>query len=225
MDTFLDRQRQRQALRDDDDDVESVFDVEWRPFQIDPGTKITGETVDDYCRRRWGGSGWTNHLKQEGRKNDTGANFNNWKYWPHTSKAHQLVQFCSSSLDSSSSFSPYCTSDRINQLLFEAEYERGENISLVDVLVRIGQDAGVPTSKLDELRQYLEKDEGKSKVESDIRNGRKRYGISGVPFFIVTTAGSEQQQQQQKPYAFSGAQSTETLLEIFNELSDDGGPN
>mmetsp|Transcript_54256 Transcript_54256/g.131641 ORF Transcript_54256/g.131641 Transcript_54256/m.131641 type:complete len:234 (+) Transcript_54256:124-825(+) len=204
-----------------------IFDVEWRPFQIDPGTRLDGETVEDYCRRRWGGSGWTNHLKQEGRKNGTGANFNDWKWWPHTSKAHQLVHFCSSS---SLSSAPYCSSDRINQLLFEAEYERGENISLVDVLVDIGRKAGVPDSKLDGLGRYLEDDEGKSNVESEIKNGRKRYGISGVPFFIVSPTTAHSGQQQQPPYGFSGAQSTETFLEIFDELapsttSSNNGPN
>ena len=49
--------------------------VEWKPYIIDPGTNVDGETVESYCKRRWGGSGWTKSLKVEGRKD--GANFAN----------------------------------------------------------------------------------------------------------------------------------------------------
>jgi predicted DsbA family dithiol-disulfide isomerase len=65
--------------------------LEWKPFQIDPGTAVHGESFDAYCERRWGGSGWTNRLRQEGSKD--GATFSNWKWWPNTLKAHQLVHF------------------------------------------------------------------------------------------------------------------------------------
>lgn len=71
-------------------DANDIFSVEWRPFQIDPGTKASDETVSEYCRRRWGGAGWTDHLKQEGRKDN--AKFNDWQWWPSTLKARQLVR-------------------------------------------------------------------------------------------------------------------------------------
>jgi predicted DsbA family dithiol-disulfide isomerase len=209
---------------------QELFDVEWRPFQIDTGTNINGERVQDYCNRRWGGSGWTNHLKSEGRKD--GATFNDWQWWPATSKAHQLVKFCSSSSSSSSTTSsaqsPYCSSDHINALLFEAEYERGENISLVDVLVEIGRRAGVPGTKVDELRQYLLNNKGKDNVDSEIQDGRRKYGISGVPFFIVSSQDNDDTttKRRRRPYGFAGAQSTETFLDIFEELSSSNdGPN
>ena len=189
--------------------------VEWKPFQIDPGTAQMGETVGDYCRRRWGGSGWTNHLKSEGRKD--GANFGDWKWWPNTSKAHQLIQFCESNGISST--------DRVNALLFQAEYEKGENISLVDVLVRIGQEASdenvgnANAINADELRRYLTKDEGKAQVQRDIAFGREKYGISGVPYFIVSAEDGTPNLTKRRPYGFSGAQSSETFVELFEELA------
>ena len=177
-------------------------DVEWKPFVIDPGTNSHGETVESYCRRRWGSAGWTNHLKSEGRKD--GADFKEWKWWPATSKAHQLVQYCDQN--------QICSTDRINALLFQAEYEKGENISLVDCVVRVGEDAGV--SNLADLKEYLNKDKGRSKVEQDIATGRRKYGISGVPFFVVS--GND---PSQRPYGFSGAQVTDTFLDLFEELT------
>ena len=99
---------------------------------IDPGTNPKGETVEAYCHRRWDGSGWTQSMISDGKKD--GANFGNWKWWPHTLKAHQLVQYCANQ---------NISTDKVNQLLFQAEYENGENISNVDTLVAIGTDSGV----------------------------------------------------------------------------------
>ena len=72
---------------------------------IDPGTNINGETVEAYCRRRWGGAGWTHHLISEGKQD--GAKFSDWQWWPHTLKAHQLVEYCSKN--------KICSTDRVNQ--------------------------------------------------------------------------------------------------------------
>ena len=199
-----------------------------------------GETVDDYCHRRWGGDGWTRNLKSEGQKD--GARFGDWKWWPNTGKAHQLIQYCESNGISST--------DRVNALLFRAEYERGENISLVDVLVGVGQEAGVTTNddtnsgnsnsnnNLDDLRRYLTEDEGKAQVERDIARGRQLYGISSVPYFIVSADHEEAaddfsssissssdknrgtRTRQRRPYGFSGAQASDTFLELFEEIAE-----
>lgn len=177
--------------------------VDWKPFVIDPGTKLEGESVEAYCRRRWGGSGWTQHLKSEGRKD--GAKFENWKIWPNTWKAHQLIQFCRDA---------GMSTDQVNQALFRAEYEQGKNISQVDILVELAQnDLGM--ENVDSLRIFLEQDQGKEQVQQEIRSGSSKYGIRGVPYFIVR--GND---PSKRPYGFSGAQSSETLLEIFEELAD-----
>ena len=57
---------------------------------IDPSTDADGEDYHEYCRRRWGGDGWTRSLRAKGKQ--VGANFANWKYWPNTNKAHQVRQ-------------------------------------------------------------------------------------------------------------------------------------
>jgi len=172
------------------------------------------------------------------RSEADGARFSDWKWWPNTSKAHQLVQYCESNGISST--------DRVNALLFQAEYERGENISLVDVLVRVGQEAkdeissssssndneiengnGNGGSNMDDLKRYLTKDEGKAQVERDIAHGRQQYGISGVPYFIVSadeqvdsSKSSSSRRRQRRPTGFSGAQASETFLELFEEIEE-----
>lgn len=192
--------------------------MEWKPFQIDPNVIKTGEPLEDYCRRRWGSSNWLNGLKAKGRQD--GANFGNIQWVPNTGKAHQLIHYCNSKGISST--------DRVNALLFDAEYERGENISLVDVLVRIGKDAseedadGANALNIDELRGYLERDEGHTEVQQEISFGRRKYGIKGVPHFIISAEDDTSgRSSQQRPYGFSGAQAPETFVEIFEELSEE----
>lgn len=177
------------------------IDVTWRPYQIDPGTAVDGEIFEAYCQRRWGGSGWTSRLRQEGKKD--GAYFNNWKWWPNTLKAHQFVAFASKH-GISTSIS--------NAVLFEALYEKGENISLVDTLVYLA------TEKLnldrDELRAFLEDTNTAKDVQKVMEHGRRKYRISGVPFFVVDGDGVD------TPHAVSGAQPTSKFLEVFEEVSE-----
>lgn len=169
---------------------------------IDSQTNRNGEEFEAYNVRRWGSSGWTRHLKQEGRKD--GAAFKKWTWWPNTSKAHQLVLFAErNGIDTSTS----------NRALFEALYEEGANISLVEVLVQVGSDRlSLPAA---EVRSFLENDEGKRDVVREIQTGRQKYCISGVPYFIIGREGSAE-----LPKGLSGAQGSQTLLEYFDKLSE-----
>uniref|UniRef100_A0A6V2GUZ4 DSBA-like thioredoxin domain-containing protein n=1 Tax=Ditylum brightwellii TaxID=49249 RepID=A0A6V2GUZ4_9STRA len=171
---------------------------------IDPGTNPTGEEFEAYNQRRWGGSGWTRDLKTQGRK--IGATFQNWKWWPHTLKAHQLVLYSQDKgVDSHTS----------NAAIFHALYEDGVNVSLVEELVKIGvHDLGLGEECEEELKMYLEQDYGAEEVKREIERGRRRYDISGVPFFIVEREGGG----GGRPYGFSGAQSSSTFCRIFEEL-------
>jgi len=176
--------------------------VTWKPYQIDPGTNIEGETFDDYCQRRWGGSGWTSHLRTEGSKD--GAAFADWKWWPNTLKAHQLIRYASKECDNTSAS---------NAAIFEALYEEGENISDVDVLIKIGKEKlGLEEGP---LRLYLQGNQGAKDVLEEIDEGRRRYKIRGVPFFVI-----EGEETTTTPYGISGAHVPETFLDIFEEISE-----
>jgi predicted DsbA family dithiol-disulfide isomerase len=49
----------------------------------------------------------------------------------------------------------------------------------------------------------------------DIAVGKRRYGISGVPFFIVSSSDGTQ-----RPSVFSGGQGSESFVELFQELAE-----
>jgi len=179
--------------------------VTWKPYMIDPNTNINGEEFEAYNRRRWGGSGWTSQLKQEGRKD--GAMFNNWMWWPNTMKSHQLVKLADEKFG--------VPTNKCNAALFHALYEEGKNISLLDVLVQIGKDElGIPEN---DVRTYLQNEEGADDVRAEIDSGRRMYGISGVPYFVINREGSSE-----KPYGLSGAQKTKSFVEVFEQLAGGG---
>lgn len=181
--------------------------VEWKPYLIDPRTNASGEDVEEYCRRRWGGSGWIDQVKREGLK-EGGATFANWKTWPNTQKAHQLAQYCAER---------GVATDRANEALFRAQYEQGRNISLVDTLVELGTDLldDASSTTMEDLRDYLSQDAGRGKVQNEIVAARAKHRIRGVPYVIVQSTN-----ETKKPVVFSGAQDTETLVELFREVAE-----
>lgn len=180
---------------------------------IDPNTKKDGEEFEAYNVRRWGSSGWTHGLKRSGRK--VGANFSNWQTWPNTLKAHQLIAFVT---DSSRQAANKPSTSDCNAAIFDAMYECGENVSLVETLVKIGTERlGVTDDEAAGLRTHLETDAGAREVMKEIQTGRKRYSISGVPFFIVGAMDGES--SLGRPYGFSGAQDSSTFVEMFEELA------
>ena len=187
--------------------------IEWKPYIIDPNTKTDGEEFEAYNIRRWGGSGWTNGLKRSGRK--VGANFSNWKTWPNTLRAHQLIAYVTNP-ERKSENKP--TTSECNAAIFDAMYERGENVSLVDTLVKIGTERlGLSTCEADDLKVYLENNVGARDVMKDIQSGRRKYQIQGVPFFVIGAVDGGESLGQ--PYGFSGAQDSSTFVDIFEELA------
>ena len=184
-----------------------------QPYMIDPNTKTEGEEFEAYNIRRWGSSGWTHSLKRSGQK--VGANFSNWKTWPNTLKPHQLIAYVTNpnrDVDDKPSTS------ECNAAIFDAMYEQGENVSLVDTLVKIGKDQlGITDDEVADLQSHLENNAGARDVMKEIQSGRKRYNIQGVPYFIVGAA--EGDRTVGTPFGFSGAQPSSTFVDIFEELS------
>lgn len=50
---------------------------------------LAGEGYLDYNVRRWGSDGWCAGLRRSGRPD--GATFSDWRWWPNSLKAHQLL--------------------------------------------------------------------------------------------------------------------------------------
>ena len=190
------------------------IEVQWKPFQIDPDTALDGEEMEAYCRRRWGGSGWTRDLRRSSsRREPPPPQFANWKWWPHTGRAHQWVLYGMTRHSADS--------NRLNVVLFQALYEEGANVSCIETLVELGRKE-FPDCDVEALADYLRNNRGHGQVQKEIVEGKRQYKIRAVPYFVMERVGSKQ-----PPYGFSGAQPSSTFTEIFQKLvgqdDDDGG--
>lgn len=182
------------------------MEVDWKPFLLDASASKEAQPIENYAEKRFG-AGWRemySRLQNEGSRD--GAPFADWKWRCNTVKALQLVEFAKNhGVDSTKS----------KETLFDALYEKGEDVSSVDVLVMIGKERLGLESEEAAMRQYLERDEGAKEVHDQIAHGVGKYGIRGVPYFVIQRKGTSQ-----KPYGVSGAQLPETFVEVFEEFNE-----
>jgi len=177
-------------------------EINWLPYIIDPGTAERGEDYAEYNQRRWGSDAWTYSLRQRGRAE--GVRFADWRWWPNTFKAHRLVRFAQKRGISSST---------AKAAIFEALYEEGANVSEEETL------ANIAASKLgleeEEVLAYLQSSDGLQEVLQEVMQAQQIVE-GGVPFFVVRSLPFN---SAERPYGFSGAQETSTLLSLFQKVA------
>lgn len=169
---------------------------------IDPATKPEGEEYLAYNRRRWGSDGWTQSLRSKGQK--VGAPFADWRTWPNTLNAHRLMLHASILYPGRPSLQ-----HQLKGALFEACYEKGENISDLSCLVAVAEACEMDVAS---ARSYLQSHEGKDEVVRECRKASSS-GVSGVPYFYVNGDAVD------RPYGFSGAVGASQLVRLFEEVS------
>eukprot|EP00746_Dinoflagellata_sp_MGD_P086799 gnl/MRDRNA2_/MRDRNA2_34391_c0_seq1.p1 gnl/MRDRNA2_/MRDRNA2_34391_c0~~gnl/MRDRNA2_/MRDRNA2_34391_c0_seq1.p1 ORF type:complete len:186 (+),score=37.08 gnl/MRDRNA2_/MRDRNA2_34391_c0_seq1:226-783(+) len=180
---------------------------------IDPNTQRKGEDYDAYNRRRWGGDGWTDPLRDRGQS--MGLAFAGWKTWPNTMNAHRLCIFLER-LDSKpvNKFSEKEKAERGVQLVnkfYELTYERGMNISTPEGAAVALVELGYATEA--QALEYLRTGDGEEDVVEADSYAKRDLDIHGVPFFVISLEGSDA-----PPMALSGAQSSGAFSQVFGKL-------
>ena len=94
--------------------------------------------------------------------------------------------------------------DAYNTALFRAFFERGEDISDIDVLAKLARDLGVDDST---LRTSLESKQFEPSVTADEREAAE-LGVHAVPAFVFN-----------RRFALTGVQPTAALEEMVNRAS------
>jgi predicted DsbA family dithiol-disulfide isomerase len=97
----------------------------------------------------------------------------------------------------------------LKERLMRATFTDGLPIADTDSLVRLAAEVGIPAA---EARAVLDSDAYADAVRADEQQA-VRYGITGVPFFVVDSQ-----------YAVSGAQPTEVFLQLLQRAYDEGKP-
>ena len=192
-----------ETLRETNEGATNV-DITWHAFLLDPTFHQTnqhpnGKPLDDYLVNKFG----PNAINMKGRLIDSGkpdgATFQDWKWRANTFPGHRLIALARQ----------HGKDQETAAKLFDLAYEKGENISSVEVLEKAGKELGLP-----EVEEWVNSDEGSLDVLRDDSEA-KQLGVRGVPAFFIRSGKSQ-------TYMLSGAQPVETFLEVFEKVMQEG---
>lgn len=174
--------------------------VEWKSFELDPhanppkGADNTELLATKYGRDRAWAEEMNRNMTEMARS--AGLDFHMDQVIPANSfDAHRLIHLGEAE----------GVQDQVKEALLSAKFVEGKDISDPDVLRECAESAGVDKVKVDGV---VASDTYAEEVRKDEREAAQM-GISGVPFFVIN-----------RQYALSGAQSVESFMEVFGEVSE-----
>ncbi len=193
------------------------IEVVWKSYQLAPDMETTpGKTIHQYLSERKGVS-----IDEAKRMNDyvtdmaakTGLVYNFDKAVVANSfNAHRLIHLAGE----------HGKQSEVKEKLLAAYFTEGKNVDDIDILIKIGTEAGLNTN---EVKAALTGDTYANEVRNDIDEANQ-LGVNGVPFFVFN-----------RKYAISGAQETQSFTQALEtsftdwkkinaimELEATGGP-
>ena len=165
--------------------------MRWLPFQLNPDLPAEGITRAEYISRKFGPRGNTyERVSKVGETVGIPFAFSNIKVQPNTVNAHRLLHYAEQN----------GKQDAVAEVLFEAYFVNGANITDVDTLADVAAKGGLDRAA---AREWLASDADRDVVVAGDMEARNA-GIGGVPFFIFNRA-----------VGGSGAQDPETLVDAI----------
>jgi predicted DsbA family dithiol-disulfide isomerase len=183
---FIGKRRLEQAL--DELGWRERVDADWLPFELNPDMPAGGMARSAYRARKFGAersAALDEQLHSVGEEVGIRFAFDRIARTPNTRRAHMLVA------GASRRNSAPGTAHRLVEALFDAYFQRAEDIGDDEVLAEVAGRAGLDR---DEAKAWL----GEGALVDTVVQAERRageLGISGVPFFIVD-----------RSWAVSGAQ-------------------
>jgi len=168
--------------------------VRWHPFQLNPTMPKEGICRREYRTRKFGS--WERSIELDAKVVTVGKSegiqfaFDKIDRTPNTVDAHRLIWLAEQ----------HSCQDAVVEALFRAYFTEGQDIGNRQILIDVVAEAGLD-------RQAVETMLGSDEGMDVIANGREmsqRYGVDGVPFFIIN-----------QKIALSGAQDSETFVKAF----------
>jgi len=174
--------------------------LKWRPFQLNPDMPREGSNRRDYYRNTFGderAKDLRETLQSAGA--EAGIIFCDKPdaMAPNTLSAHVLMFWAAKDEN--------IDTNALAEKLFNAHHTACENIGDIDVLMRIAGEAGMDKAI---VGSKLAASDDENKVKEQIYQSAAG-GVSGVPFFIINDE-----------YGISGAQPSDTLASVFDQVSN-----
>ena len=170
-------------------------DVNYRSFLLNPDLPPQGIDRREYLEQKFGRSHQYERIAETllitGRSEGIEFGLNRIKRTPNSANSHRLVRMAQS-----------CgRSDDAVELLFRAYFERGLDISDLDVLLGLAKKLGIEQS---DAKEFFAGEAGLNAVYTE--NARMhRLGITGVPCYIFN-----------ETRAIAGAQEPEILIRMLD---------
>ncbi len=176
------------------------FLLEYHPFELNPKMPEGGLDQREYLAKKFGGEAKYNQITNQttGIAAEEGLNFDfsKQKVSPNTRKAHGIIHAAKEDgkqLDVAEAF-------------FKAYFTEGTDLSKKENLISVAVESGM---KREKVVQILADESMLIDVESAEQEMQK-YGINGVPFYIIN-----------ERYGVSGAQSTEVFVKALEEIGSE----
>jgi len=200
---YIGKRRFEQALHQFDNKAD--IEVEWMSFQLNPHLKTDASlNVTQYLADI---KGWTidharqmnNHVTQMAA--EVGLSYDLDKAVVANSfDAHRFAHLAKQN----------GKGEAAEEALFDAYFTKGQNIADHDTLADLGEAIGLDKTL---VKQTLATDQYVADVNADVTLAQ-RYGISGVPFFVVDNK-----------YGVSGAQAVPVFLQTLGKAYDEWAAN
>src|SRR6185312_6399578 len=175
---------------------EIAFDVQWRPYQLDPNIPREGVDRASYMKAKFGDgprvAAMSESLKAEGLREDISFAFEKIDRRPNTLDSHRLIRWAANA----------GIQDAVVERLFAAYFLEGRDIGDPGVLEFLAADAGMDSI---EVASLLAEDTDRAAVEREAKLAGEM-GITGVPTFIFASK-----------YVISGAREAELLVQLIDK--------
>ncbi len=179
---------------------ELAVSVRWIAYFLNPDATLEGQPYRAYLEKKFGGAAqvdaaWA-RVSEAGRQVGIAYAFDRIKLRINTMLAHRLIH----------RFQQRGDATPLVERLFDARFQRGENIADIAMLARIAAECGDDAAA---VQTYLESEADAAEVTAQAEGARES-GVNGVPFFIFSGPGVFNGRQ-----AVSGAQPPHVLLEVM----------
>lgn len=174
------------------------FEVEYFPFELNPHLPEEGANYREYLRKKFGSeekvSELTEHVKHVAAQEGLEFRLEEQKTAPNTRNAHRLMLLAREK----------GRQEEVVEALFRAYFTEAVDLTRIENLVKIADDAGLDGEKIEQL---LQSNTGKLEIEMAEKE-LQELGITSVPLFIIDDK-----------LAISGAQPVEAFIRGFEETT------
>jgi len=192
---YIGKARLNQALESATD---QPFEMEWRPFQLNPDMPADGMDRREYLEHKFGKEravSFYMQIAEAAEASGLEVHFDKIKRTPNTIDAHRIIRWAKPE---------ECQTPLVNAL-FHRYFAEGEDISDHGVLLDAARQVGMDVELAERL---LKTDNDLEVVRQEDKNFRAM-GVQGVPCFVI--AGK---------YVVNGAQEADMWTQVIADIKE-----